>query len=119
MRSLIGPDFCQLSGEDATVLPYLAAGGQGCISVVSNIAPALCSQLHSAWVAGDAATALGFHQKLMPLHEALFVEASPGPVKYAASLLGLCGPTTRLPLCEIAESSKAAVKDALIAAELL
>jgi 4-hydroxy-tetrahydrodipicolinate synthase len=101
------------------VLPYLAAGGQGCISVVSNIAPALCSQLHSAWAAGDAATALGLHQKLMPLHETLFIEASPGPVKYAASLLGLCGPTTRLPLCEIAESSKAAVKDALIAAELL
>ena len=119
LRSLIGPDFCQLSGEDATALPYLAAGGQGCISVVSNIAPALCSQLHTAWAAGDTATALALHQKLMPLHEDLFIEASPGPVKYAASLLGLCGPTTRLPLCEISDSPKVAVKDALLAAELL
>ena len=119
LRSMLGPDFCQLSGEDATVLPYLAAGGQGCISVVSNVAPALCSRLHTAWAKGDTATALSLHQKLMPLHEKLFCEASPGPVKYAASLLGLCGATTRLPLCEIAESSKVAVREALAVADLL
>jgi len=120
LRNLMGDDFCQLSGEDATVLPYLAAGGHGCISVVSNVAPALCAELHKAWVCdNDRERALSLHQRLMPLHDALFCEASPGPVKYAASLLGLCGPTTRLPLVEIADSSKQTVKEALIFAGLL
>lgn len=120
LKSLIGDDFCQLSGEDATVLPYLAAGGHGCISVVSNVAPALCSELHRAWVVGnDPSAALALHQKLMPLHTALFCEASPGPVKYAASLLGIAGPQTRQPLVEIADSSKRAVEAALKAAALL
>ncbi len=119
LRSLIGPDFCQLSGEDATVLPYLAAGGQGCISVVSNIAPALCAQLHHAWAEGDIKTALSLHQKLMPLHETMFCEASPGPVKYAASLLGISGARTRLPLVEIADTSKRAVEQALTESGLL
>ena len=120
LKSLIGEGFCQLSGEDATVLPYLAAGGHGCISVVSNVAPALCSELHRAWVIGnDPARALELHQKLMPLHTALFCEASPGPVKYAASLLGIAGATTRQPLVEIEDSSKRAVEAALKAAELL
>lgn len=119
LKSLIGDDFCQLSGEDATVLPYLAAGGHGCISVVSNVAPALCSELHRAWVVGnDPSAALALHQKLMPLHTALFCEASPGPVKYAASLLGIAGPQTRQPLVEIADSSKRAVEAALKAADL-
>ena len=120
LKSLIGDDFCQLSGEDATVLPYLAAGGHGCISVVSNVAPALCSELHRAWVVGnDPSAALALHQKLMPLHTALFCEASPGPVKYAASLLGIAGPQTRQPLVEIADSSKRTVEAALKAADLI
>ena len=120
LKSLIGDDFCQLSGEDATVLPYLAAGGHGCISVVSNVAPALCSELHRAWAVGnDPSAALALHQKLMPLHTALFCEASPGPVKYAASLLGIAGPQTRQPLVEIADSSKRAVEAALKAADLI
>jgi 4-hydroxy-tetrahydrodipicolinate synthase len=120
LKSLIGDEFCQLSGEDATVLPYLAAGGHGCISVVSNVAPALCSDLHRAWVVGnDPSAALALHQKLMPLHTALFCEASPGPVKYAASLLGIAGPQTRQPLVEIADSSKRAVEAALKAADLI
>ena len=114
LLNLIGDDFCQLSGEDATVLPYLAAGGHGCISVVSNIAPALCSELHTAWVKGkDKKKALELHKQLMPLHDALFCEASPGPVKYAAERLGLCAAVTRMPLVEIADSSKQAVDKAL------
>ena len=114
LLNLIGDDFCQLSGEDATVLPYLAAGGHGCISVVSNIAPALCSELHTAWAKGnDKNRALALHKQLMPLHDALFCEASPGPVKYAAERLGLCGAKTRMPLVEIADSSKQAVDKAL------
>ena len=119
LLNIIGNDFCQLSGEDATILPYLASGGHGCISVVSNVAPALCSQLHRAWAAGDSKKALEVHQQLMPLHRALFCEASPGPVKYAASLLGLCSAFARLPLFEIADSSKQQVEDALRFAKLL
>ena len=120
LLNLIGDQFCQLSGEDATVLPYLAAGGQGCISVVSNIAPALCAELHTAWAKDkDKDRALALHRQLMPLHDALFCEASPGPVKYAAERLGLCGAKTRMPLVEIADSSKKTVDRALEAAGLL
>ncbi|MDB2513625.1 4-hydroxy-tetrahydrodipicolinate synthase [Alphaproteobacteria bacterium] len=119
VQNLLGNDFTQLSGEDATALPYLAAGGHGCISVTANIAPKLLSEMHAAWWAGDIKTAQTIHQKLLPLHDAMFCEASPGPVKYAASLLGICVAETRLPLCEIADSSKAQVKAGLISAGLL
>ena len=119
VQNLLGNDFTQLSGEDATALPYLAAGGHGCISVTANIAPKLLSEMHAAWWAGDIKTAQTIHQKLLPLHNAMFCEASPGPVKYAASLLGICAAETRLPLCEIANSSKAQVKAGLVSAELL
>ena len=119
VQNLLGNDFTQLSGEDATALPYLAAGGHGCISVTANIAPKLLSEMHTAWWAGDIKTAQTIHQKLLPLHDAMFCEASPGPVKYAASLLGICAAETRLPLCEIADSSKAQVKAGLVSAGLL
>ncbi len=119
VQNLLGNDFTQLSGEDATALPYLAAGGHGCISVTANIAPKLLSEMHAAWWAGDIKTAQTIHQKLLLLHDAMFCEASPGPVKYAASLLGICAAETRLPLCEIADSSKAQVKAGLVSAGLL
>jgi 4-hydroxy-tetrahydrodipicolinate synthase len=119
VQNLLGNDFTQLSGEDATALPYLAAGGHGCISVTANIAPKLLSEMHAAWWASDIKTAQTIHQKLLPLHNAMFCEASPGPVKYAASLLGICAAETRLPLCEIADSSKAQVKAGLVSAGLL
>jgi len=119
VQNLLCNDFTQLSGEDATALPYLAAGGHGCISVTANIAPKLLSEMHAAWWAGDIKTAQTIHQKLLPLHNAMFCEASPGPVKYAASLLGICAAETRLPLCEIADSSKAQVKAGLVSAGLL
>ena len=119
LQNLLGNDFIQLSGEDATALPYLAAGGHGCISVTANIAPKLLSEMHTAWWAGDIKTAQTIHQKLLPLHDAMFCEASPGPVKYAASLLSICADETRLPLCEIADSSKAQVKAGLVSAGLL
>jgi len=114
----IGDDFAQLSGEDATALPYLAAGGHGCISVVSNIAPALCAEMHDAFAKGNIARAQEINRQIMPLHDGMFCEASPGPVKYAASLLGLCEPDTRLPLVEISDASKAIVEQALSAAKL-
>jgi len=119
LRNLLGADFAQLSGEDATALPYLAAGGHGCISVTANIAPKLLSKMHAAWATGDIATAQSINERLMPLHDSMFCEASPGPVKYAAELLGICSAETRLPLCEIAPASKARVKAALRSAGLL
>ena len=119
LRNLLGADFAQLSGEDATALPYLAAGGHGCISVTANISPKLLSEMHAAWTAGDIATAQSINERLMPLHDSMFCEASPGPVKYAAELLGICSAETRLPLCEIAPASKARVEAALRSAGLL
>ncbi len=118
-RLAIGPQFCQLSGEDATVTAFLAQGGQGCISVSSNIAPALCAELHDAWDAGDLSRAFALRDRLMPLHDALFCEVSPGPVKYAAGLMGLCLPDTRQPLWDIADASKAKVQAALTSLGLL
>ena len=119
LRNLLGADFAQLSGEDATALPYLAAGGHGCISVTANIAPKLLSEMHAAWGAGEIAAAQSINERLMPLHDSMFCEASPGPVKYAAELLGICRAETRLPLCEIAPASKARVEAALRSAGLL
>ena len=118
-RLMSGTGFIQLSGEDGTALGFNAHGGVGCISVTANVAPRLCAQLQEATLKGDYATALHLQDKLMPLHHALFVESSPGPVKYAASLLGLCGPEARLPLVPVVESTKVAVRDALVHAGLL
>ncbi len=112
-------EFTQLSGEDATIVPFLAGGGHGCISVTANIAPRLCADLHNAWRARDLDTVMDLQARLMPVHQAMFCESSPGPVKYAAELLGKCSAETRLPLCEIAESSKQTVRSALQSAGLL
>jgi 4-hydroxy-tetrahydrodipicolinate synthase len=112
-RLAMGPDFNQLSGEDATALAFMAHGGHGCISVTSNLAPRLCAEFQNACIAGNFRRALELHDRLMPLHDALFVETSPGPVKYAASRLGLCKAGTRLPLAPISEQTKAIVDAAL------
>ena len=113
LQNIIGDNFIQLSGEDGTALAYLAAGGHGCISVTANIAPNLLSRMHNAWKQGDIKAAQEINKKLMPLHDALFCETSPGPLKYAASLLGICSSDARLPIVEIEEDSKLKVKDAL------
>ncbi len=118
-RLAAGDGFCQLSGEDGTAVPYLAAGGHGCISVTSNVAPRLCADMHRAWWERDFDTVSEIQDRLMPLHSALFCESSPGPVKYAASLLGKCGPKTRLPLCEISKQSEEKVKNAMVGVGLL
>jgi 4-hydroxy-tetrahydrodipicolinate synthase len=115
----LGSGFSQLSGEDATALPYLAAGGHGCISVTCNVAPRLLAEMHRVWKDGNIARAMEINTLLEPLHEAMFCEASPGPVKYAAKLLGLCGDDLRAPLGEISGQSKKKVEDALRHAELL
>ncbi|MEM6811480.1 MAG: 4-hydroxy-tetrahydrodipicolinate synthase [Pseudomonadota bacterium] len=113
IRHAIGEDFCQLSGEDATATAYLAQGGHGCISVTSNVAPGLCAKQHEAWQNGDIQTMEECRDKLAPLHEALFVESSPAPVKYAASALGLCSDNIRLPLVNASDACKEIVDHAL------
>ena len=118
-RVAIGTDFCQLSGEDATIAAFLGQGGHGCISVTSNVAPRLCSDLHKAWQAKDFDKFGEIRDRLMPLHSALFCESSPGPVKYAASLLGKSSPETRLPLAPIADSSRTRVEEAMRTVGLL
>ncbi|MEX0694719.1 MAG: 4-hydroxy-tetrahydrodipicolinate synthase [Rhodospirillales bacterium] len=115
----IGEGFCQLSGEDGSIVPFLAGGGDGCISVTANVAPRACAELHAAWQSRDLDTVMDIQNRLMPMHIAMFCEASPGPVKYAANLLGKCEAETRLPLCEIADSSKAQVQAAMQSAGLL
>jgi 4-hydroxy-tetrahydrodipicolinate synthase len=115
----LGPDFCQLSGEDATITAFLAQGGVGCISVTSNVAPALCAQLHNAWQAGDLETVWKLRDQLMPLHDALFCESNPVPVKYAASLLGKCTNVLRQPLLPASAQAQATVRAAMVKAGVL
>lgn len=118
-RAAMGPDFIQLSGEDATALAFMAHGGHGCISVVSNIAPRLCAEFQNACLRGDFKAALALQDRLMPLHDAMFCETNPGPVKYAASRLGLCLPDMRLPMVPLTDGARACVDDALAKAGLL
>ena len=118
-RVALGTDFVQLSGEDATALGFMAHGGQGCISVTANVAPALCSEFQLACLGGNYKLALQLQDRLMPLHDALFVESNPSPVKYAASRLGLCNGETRLPLAPLMPASRKRVDDALAAVGLL
>ena len=112
-RAALGAEFVQLSGEDATALGFMAHGGQGCISVTAHIAPSLCSEFQLACLGGNFKRALKLQDQLMPLHDALFVESNPGPVKYAAEKLGICSGETRLPLAPLTASSKAKVDAAL------
>lgn len=118
-RLAVKSDFCQLSGEDATITAFLAQGGVGCISVTSNVAPALCAQLHDAWQAGDYATVWDLRDRLMPLHDAMFCETSPAPVKYAASLLGKCQNVLRLPMIPVSPAAQEKVKAAMVSAGVL
>jgi 4-hydroxy-tetrahydrodipicolinate synthase len=118
-RQMMGPDFIQLSGEDATALGFMAHGGHGCISVTSNVAPRLCAEMQNACLQGDYAAALKVQDRLMPLHTNLFLETNPSPVKYAASVLGLMEDTVRLPLIPVSEGTKQAVRSAMVHAGLI
>lgn len=114
-----GADFIQLSGEDHTALAHLAAGGHGCISVTANIAPRLCAELHRAWRDGQVKEAMRIQDRLTPVHDAMFAETSPGPVKYAASLLGRGSDHCRLPLSPVSATVKEQVRAAMVGAGLL
>jgi 4-hydroxy-tetrahydrodipicolinate synthase len=118
-RAAMGPDFNQLSGEDATALGFMAHGGHGCISVTSNVAPRLCAEFQDSCLKGDYASALKVQDKLMPLHTALFIETNPAPAKYALSVLGKCAETVRLPMVTVAEKTRTAVRAALVHAGLI
>jgi 4-hydroxy-tetrahydrodipicolinate synthase len=114
-----GDKFSLLSGEDGTALAFLAASGHGCISVTANVAPRMLADMHEAWQKGDVKTAQRINETLMPLHEALFCETSPAPVKFAASLLGIGNDEVRLPLVAASETARQRVREAMQSAGLL
>ncbi|KAB0265845.1 4-hydroxy-tetrahydrodipicolinate synthase [Microvirga brassicacearum] len=118
-RRAMGPDFLQLSGEDATALGFMAHGGHGCISVTANVAPRLCAEMQNACLKGDYAAALKVQDRLMPLHDSLFIETNPSPAKYAASVLGLMQADVRLPLLPVSEGAKTIVRSAMAHAGLV
>lgn len=118
-RLTCGADFIQLSGEDATALGFNAHGGTGCISVTANVAPKLCAEFQAATLAGDYAKALAYQDRLMPLHEAIFLEPGLAGAKYGLSRLGLCSPEVRLPLVGLTDGTKARIDAAMRHAGLL
>ncbi|MES2540394.1 MAG: 4-hydroxy-tetrahydrodipicolinate synthase [Pseudomonadota bacterium] len=118
-RASCGADFIQLSGEDATALGFNAHGGVGCISVTANVAPRLCAEFQEATLRGDYAKALEYQDKLMPLHEAIFIEPGLVGAKYALSVLGLCSEEVRLPLVGLTDGTKAKIMAAMKHAGLI
>jgi 4-hydroxy-tetrahydrodipicolinate synthase len=118
-RHALGPDFIQLSGEDMTALAYNAAGGHGCISVVANVAPALCAELQQTSLSGDYATALKVQDRLVPLHDAIFMEPGLAGAKCGLALLGRGTEEIRLPMTPVTTAAKAAIRDAMVYAGLL
>jgi 4-hydroxy-tetrahydrodipicolinate synthase len=118
-RKKMGTEFIQLSGEDATALAVMAHGGNGCISVTSNVAPKLLSEFQEACLAGDYAKALMYQDRLMPLHEALFLEPNPQGVKYALSVIGKMRDDVRLPLVKTSEATRKQIQDAMRHAGLI
>jgi 4-hydroxy-tetrahydrodipicolinate synthase len=118
-RATCGVDFIQLSGEDASALGFNAQGGRGCISVTANVAPRLCAEFQQATLAGDYATALDYQDRLMPLHEAIFLEPGLCGAKYGLSLLGRCSEEVRLPLVGVTAPVKERIRSAMVHAGLL
>ena len=122
-KNKMGDEFIQLSGEDGTALEFNLRGGKGCISVTGNIAPKLCSEFQEASLTKNnnnlTSKAKEINEKLLPLHNSLFIESNPSPVKYGASLLGLCSEDVRLPLVKTTEPTKQIVKSAMTKVGLL
>jgi 4-hydroxy-tetrahydrodipicolinate synthase len=112
-RAACGKEWRLLSGDDVTTLGFMAHGGHGAISVTANVAPKLCAQFLDVCMQGAFETALAFQDKLMPLHDAMFVESSPAPAKYAASVLGLCTDEVRLPIVAASEPARARIREAM------
>ncbi|MFZ4125777.1 MAG: 4-hydroxy-tetrahydrodipicolinate synthase [Rickettsiales bacterium] len=119
LRRLVGDRLVLFSGEDMTAVGFNAMGGKGVISVTSNIVPKLVAEVQNLSLAGKYKEALELHERLVFLHQAMFCETSPSPVKYAASLLGKSSTEVRLPLVEIQASSKAMIRDAMLELQLI
>jgi len=119
LRKMLGDRFRLLSGDDDTALDFMGLGGNGCISVVSNVVPKLCNRLFLACACGEQVEARLIEQRLRPLTAALFMESNPVPVKWALGLMGRMKPDVRLPLCEPAEATRTAVRKALTQLGLL
>ena len=113
MKNHIKKPFALLSGEDASTFAYLAQGGHGAISVTSNLLPKECAELSKLWESGNIQACQKLNEKLLPIHDILFCEPNPGPVKYALSQKGICSPDVRLPLYEISDENKNRIKNAL------
>ena len=118
-RLACGKSWRLISGDDGAALGYMAHGGHGCISVTANIAPKLCAEFQNACMQGAFDAALAIQDRLLPVHDAMFCEPSPAPVKYAASLLGLATDEVRLPLVPATDEARAKVTSALTGAGLL
>jgi 4-hydroxy-tetrahydrodipicolinate synthase len=118
-RHALGADFIQLSGEDMTALAYNAAGGHGCISVVSNVAPRLCAEMQELSLSGDYAGALKVQDRLVPLHDAVFVEPGLAGAKCGLALLGRGNEEIRLPMLRVTDGTKAVIRQAMVHAGLL
>ncbi len=113
LRAKLKKNLSLLSGEDMTAVAFNASGGVGCISVSSNVAPRACAAVQNACLKGDYARALALHDPLVMLHDVMFIETNPVPVKFALSLMGKCAPDLRLPLAGLSEASKKAMTDVL------
>ena len=121
-KKKMGNEFIQLTGEDGNVLEFNKRGGVGCISVTANIAPKLCSDFQNfsrSKNGNEIKEAERINDLLQPVHKALFIESNPSPVKYAAKLLNLCSDEVRLPLVQVTDLTKEAVKKALVSAKLI
>jgi 4-hydroxy-tetrahydrodipicolinate synthase len=117
-RAAMGPDFIQLSGEDATALGFMAMGGHGCISVTANVAPKLCAEFQNACMAGDYKAALALQDRLLALHRCMFMEPSPAPAKFALSLLGVCKEHVRMPILPVTDTARAFIASTINELEL-
>jgi len=118
-KNKMGNDFIQLTGNDDNALEFNKRGGVGAISVTANIAPKLCSEFQKISLSKDTKQAESLDAILQPIHNAMFIESNPSPVKYAAKLLGLCSDDVRLPLVKITETTKEEVKKSLLLANLI
>ncbi len=119
LRRLVGEDFRQFTGEDATVVAFLAHGGHGCISVTANVAPRLCADIYAAWDAGDPAKALSIQERLLSVHDAMFVETNPIPATWGVHLLGRCREEIRLPMTTPSPQARKRIETAMREAGLL
>ena len=119
LRRLVGEDFRQFTGEDATVVAFLAHGGHGCISVTANVAPRLCADIYAAWDGGDPAKALSIQERLLSVHDAMFVETNPIPAKWGVHLLGRCREEIRLPMTTPSPQARKRIETAMREAGLL